>query len=137
MRRFLRETLGAEMAGREFSFARVCWDADTVDRQFLIDRHPGFEGLVVAAGGSGMGFMMMPCVGQLISDVLEGGLEERLKKGLRWRPEIVGEKRDWLAKQGRFGADGNVMQFKDVEGWTTGRKEGVDGIVDGVEEVKL
>ena len=124
MRLFLRETLGAEIAEREFSFARICWDADTVDRQFLISRHPRIENLVVAAGGSGNGFMMMPVVGQLVADILEGRTEERLAKGLRWRPEIA-RGRDWTATQGRFGADGKVMEFQDVDGWTDGNE--VDG----------
>lgn len=95
MRRFLRDTM-PQIADRDFSFARICWDADTVDRQFLIDRHPRYEGLVVAAGGSGMGFMMMPVVGQLIVDTLERVIEPRLKKGLRWRPEQA-VNRDWQA----------------------------------------
>jgi hypothetical protein len=45
-----------------------------------------------------MGFMMMPVVGQLIVDRMEGVMEERLQKGLRWRPEqAVG--RDWQASK--------------------------------------
>lgn len=107
------------MAEREFSFARVCWDADTVDRQFLISKHPRTKNLVVAGGGSGMGFMMMPVVGQLIADTLEDCIEERLAKGLRWRPELA-KGRDWMSTQGRFGADGGVMDFQNVRGWTDG-----------------
>lgn len=97
MRRFLRDTM-PQLAEREFSFARVCWDSDTVDRQFLIDRHPKWRNLVVAAGGSGMGFMLSPCVGQLIADTLEESIEHRLRKGLRWRPEQA-EGRDWWASE--------------------------------------
>jgi hypothetical protein len=100
MRKFLQEAM-PQIADRDFSFARICWDADTVDRQFLIDRPKGKNGLVVAAGGSGMGFMMMPVVGQLIVDRMEGVMEERLQKGLRWRPEqAVG--RDWQASKFLF-----------------------------------
>lgn len=100
MRKFLQEAM-PQIADRDFSFARICWDADTVDRQFLIDRPKGKNGLVVAAGGSGMGFMMMPVVGQLIVDRMEGVMEERLQYGLRWRPEqAVG--RDWQASKFLF-----------------------------------
>lgn len=100
MRKFLQEAM-PQIADRDFSFARICWDADTVDRQFLIDRPKGKNGLVVAAGGSGMGFMMMPVVGQLIVDRMEGVMEERLQHGLRWRPEqAIG--RDWQASKFRL-----------------------------------
>lgn len=100
MRKFLQEAM-PQIADRDFSFARICWDADTVDRQFLIDRPEGRNGLVVAAGGSGMGFMMMPVVGQLIVDRMEGVMEEKLQKGLRWRPEQAVE-RDWQASKCLF-----------------------------------
>ncbi|THW73424.1 fructosyl amine:oxygen oxidoreductase, partial [Aureobasidium pullulans] len=119
MRKFLQEAM-PQIADRDFSFARICWDADTVDRQFLIDRPEGRNGLVVAAGGSGMGFMMMPVVGQLIVDRMEGVMEEKLQKGLRWRPEqAVG--RDWQAIQDRHGGEGKIMDFHDVKGWTSGK----------------
>lgn len=120
MRRFLHETLGPQMADREFSFARICWDADTADRQFLITPHPRHSGLIIAGGGSGNGFMMMPCVGQLVADLFEGTIEKRLLKGLRWRPEQA-KGRDWQSLQGRFGADGRIMDFHDVAEWTNGK----------------
>lgn len=125
MRSFLASTIGPEISSRPFSFARICWDTDTSDRQFLISRHPRWEGLVVAAGGSGMGFMMMPVVGKLVSDVLEDCVEEKLRFGLRWRPQSAsgGDKeRDLWDTNGRFGADGRVMDFRYVQGWTDGRK---------------
>jgi hypothetical protein len=41
---------------------------------------------------------MMPVVGQLIVERMEGAMEERLQNGLRWRPEqAVG--RDWQASK--------------------------------------
>ncbi|KAL2838964.1 FAD dependent oxidoreductase [Aspergillus pseudoustus] len=115
-RQFLRETV-PQIADRPFVFARICWDADTPDRQFLIDRHPRFKSLIVAVGGSGNGFMMMPAVGITVHHVLEGVLEDRLKYGFRWRPETaVG--RDWRDTQHRFGGDGAVGDFQRVEKWT-------------------
>lgn len=115
-REFLRETV-PQIADRPFSFARICWDADTPDRQFLIDHHPKYESLVVAVGGSGNGFMMMPAVGVAVADELEGILELKLKHGFRWRPETaVG--RDLRDTQNRFGGDGDVRDFQKVEEWT-------------------
>lgn len=119
MRLFLRDTM-PQLAEREFSFARLCWDADTVDRRFLIDKHPEVENLIVAVGGSGNGFMTSPAIGVLVADVLEnkGEVEERVKRMLRWRPEIAVD-RDWWDSQGRYGADGKVMDLRDVKEWTT------------------
>ncbi|OJJ60278.1 hypothetical protein ASPSYDRAFT_201671 [Aspergillus sydowii CBS 593.65] len=115
-RQFLREA-APHIADRPFAFARICWDADTPDRQFLIAQHPQYKSLVVAVGGSGNGFMMMPAVGIAIHKTLEGVLEPRLKHGFRWRPETaVG--RDWRDTQHRYGGDGTVRDFQKVEAWT-------------------
>lgn len=115
-RRFLRETV-PQVADRPFTFARICWDADTPDRQFLIDRHPKYSNLVVAVGGSGMGFMMMPAVSVQVADALEGTTEPRMKKGFRWRPETA-VARDWHDTQNRYGGDGKVMDLQQVHDWT-------------------
>lgn len=115
-REFLRETI-PHIAERPFTFARICWDSDTSDRQFLIDRPPICNRLVVAAGGSGMGFMMMPAVGIAIVDLLEGVIEPKLKHGFRWRPETaVG--RDWRDTQDRHGGDETVRDLQKVDEWT-------------------
>ncbi|KZM25017.1 uncharacterized protein EKO05_0009476 [Ascochyta rabiei] len=118
MRLLLRETM-PQLASRAFSFARLCWDADTVDRRFLIDRHPEVENLTVAVGGSGNGFMTCPAIGVLVADVLqrEGEVEERVRKMLRWRPETAVD-RDWWDSQGRYGADAKVMDLRNVQEWT-------------------
>ncbi len=115
-RRFLRETV-PQLADRPFAMARICWDADTPDRQFLIDLPPKRPSLVVAVGGSGMGFMMMPAVGLMVADALEGVMEPRLKHGFRWRPETAVH-RDWRDTQHRYGADGSVMDLQKVTEWT-------------------
>ncbi|EED19258.1 fructosyl amine:oxygen oxidoreductase [Talaromyces stipitatus ATCC 10500] len=115
-REFLRQTV-PQIADRPFSFARICWDADTPDRVFLIDHHPKYKSLVLAVGGSGDGFMMMPAVGVAIADELEGILELKLKKGFRWRPETaVG--RNWRDTQNRWGGGGDVRDFQKVDEWT-------------------
>ncbi|KAF2176378.1 nucleotide-binding domain-containing protein [Zopfia rhizophila CBS 207.26] len=117
MRRLLKETM-PQFEQRDFSFARICWDADTVDRLFLIDWHPELKNLVIAVGGSGHGFMTNPAVGILVADVVENKVEERLKRMMRWRPK-TSVHRNWWDTQNRFGADGKVMDFQDVQEWTT------------------
>lgn len=118
MRLLLRDTM-PQLADRAFSFARLCWDADTPDRRFLIARHPAIARLVVAVGGSGNGFMACPAVGVLVADAIEarGEIEERVRKMLRWRPETAVD-RDWWDAQGRYGADGKVMDLSRVEQWS-------------------
>jgi sarcosine oxidase/L-pipecolate oxidase len=117
-RDFLRDTM-PHLADRPFSFARICWDADTVDRAFLIDRHPEHASLVVAVGGSGNGAMQMPTIGAFIADTLEGRLQKELKEVVRWRPEIAVD-RDWWSTQNRFGGPNILMDFQDVKDneWT-------------------
>ncbi|KAJ5555235.1 hypothetical protein N7535_007675 [Penicillium sp. DV-2018c] len=117
-REFLRDTM-PQLAERPFSFARICWDADTVDRAFLIDRHPGYPSLVVAVGGSGNGAMQMPAIGGFIADALEGKLCSEVKDVVRWRPEIA-VRRDWWSTQNRFGGPNRVVDFQEVkeDEWT-------------------
>ncbi|KAL3451408.1 FAD dependent oxidoreductase [Aspergillus insuetus] len=117
-RDFLRDTM-PHLAERPFSFARICWDADTPDRAFLIDRHPEYTSLVVAVGGSGNGAMQMPAIGGFIVDALEGNLTDEVKDIVRWRPEMaVG--RDWSSTQGRHGGPEKMMDFQYVkqDEWT-------------------
>lgn len=116
MRRLLSETM-PQFADRKFSFARICWDADTVDRVFLIDKHPTYHNLTVAVGGSGNGFMACPAIGLVVADLFEGKLEGRLREMMRWRPDSSVD-RNWWSTQGRYGAEGKVMDFRDVEEWT-------------------
>ncbi|GME32188.1 FAD dependent oxidoreductase [Neofusicoccum parvum] len=119
VREFLQECM-PHLAQRPFSFARICWCADTPDRAFLITPHPEWKSLVLGVGGSGHGFMHMPIIGGYIADAMEGKLEGIMRRTWRWRPETaVG--RDWKDTQGRFGGGNVVMDFQDVKEneWTT------------------
>lgn len=119
IRRFLADTM-PQLRDRAFSFARICWCADTVDRNFLISLHPSLRNLVLAVGGSGHGFMHITSVGGFVVDAMEGKLEGRLKEAFKWRPEQA-VNRDWSDVQDRRGGPNAVMDFGDVEkegGWT-------------------
>lgn len=63
-RGFLRETM-PHLADRPFSFARICWCADTPNRAFLISKHPEYPSLVLGCGASGHGFCHIPVIGGL------------------------------------------------------------------------
>lgn len=118
-RDFLQECM-PHLAQRPFSFARICWCADTPNRAFLITPHPEHESLILGVGGSGHGFMHIPVIGRYIVDAMEGKLDRRMRHSWRWRPETA-VNREWKHTQGRFGGGNKVMDFQDVkEGeWTT------------------
>jgi sarcosine oxidase subunit beta len=48
----------------------------TPDRQAIIGRVPGHDGLWVAAGFSGHGFMLAPAVGRVLGDAITGSGED-------------------------------------------------------------
>ncbi|KAI0160042.1 fructosyl amine:oxygen oxidoreductase [Hypoxylon sp. FL1284] len=133
VRQFLKETM-PHLAERHFSFARICWDADTPDRMPLIDWYPhsrpGKRNFLLAVGGSGHGFKIMPAIGRVVLEFLEGRVDERTRRAFRWRPETAID-RNWWHVQDRWGADGKVMDFGDVKEWTS---IGESGREDEVEE---
>jgi sarcosine oxidase len=49
-----------------------CLYTETPTRDFIIDRHPQWPGLVIAAGFSGRGFKFAPGVGALLADLATG-----------------------------------------------------------------
>jgi glycine/D-amino acid oxidase-like deaminating enzyme len=56
---------------------RVCQYENTSNGDFLIDRHPDFENVWLAGGGSGHGFKHGPVVGEYVAALmLEDGIEE-------------------------------------------------------------
>jgi len=71
LRTFAAENM-PELLDLELEKGRLCWYTDSVDNNFLIDRVPGVENLVVASGGSGHGFKFLPVLGEHVVDVVEG-----------------------------------------------------------------
>lgn len=113
MRRNLRRVL-PELADRPFCYTRLCWDADTADRHFLISPHPNHQGLYVAAGGSAHGFKFLPVLGKYIADLLEGSLESDIAQQWQWRAgQTVTAKN--LAHQDP------ELELSDLTGWKGGK----------------
>lgn len=54
IRELLKETM-PQLVDRPFSFSRICWCADTPDREFIIDKHPQHPSLILGCGASGRG----------------------------------------------------------------------------------
>jgi sarcosine oxidase len=62
------------LAGAPLTEFRVCQYENTSNGDFLIDRHPDFENVWLAGGGSGHGFKHGPAVGEdLSARILDGG----------------------------------------------------------------
>ncbi|KAJ5737197.1 FAD dependent oxidoreductase [Penicillium malachiteum] len=84
MRRNLRRVF-PELADRPFCYTRLCWDADTADRHFLVTPHPGHKQLFLATGGSAHGFKFLPIIGKYVVDLLEGKLDAETVEKWQWR----------------------------------------------------
>jgi glycine/D-amino acid oxidase-like deaminating enzyme len=52
--------------------SRVCQYESTSNGDFLIDRHPDFDNVWLAGGGSGHGFKHGPAVGEYVSKIIDG-----------------------------------------------------------------
>lgn len=111
VRLFLHETM-PHLADRPFSFARICWCADTPNRDFLISSHPDYPSLTLGVGGSGHGYKHIPIIGRYIVDCMEEVLDERMGEVWRWRPETAAG-RDWEDVQGRMGGSYKVLNLAD------------------------
>lgn len=59
--------------------SRVCQYENTSNGDFLIDRHPAFENVWIAGGGSGHGFKHGPAVGEYVAARITGASEPPLE----------------------------------------------------------
>jgi glycine/D-amino acid oxidase-like deaminating enzyme len=71
-RLYLAERFPA-LAGAPLTESRVCQYENTSTGDFLIDRHPAFDNLLLAGGGSGHGFKHGPAVGEYVRRLLIEG----------------------------------------------------------------
>lgn len=61
-----------DLADAPITETRVCQYENTSNGDFLIDRHPHFENVWLAGGGSGHGFKHGPAVGEYVKSMLSG-----------------------------------------------------------------
>jgi glycine/D-amino acid oxidase-like deaminating enzyme len=96
---------------RPFVIEKICWCADSMDRNWLISKHPRHHRVVIATGDSGVGFKMLPVIGRYIGDVVEGkSLDPMLREAWDWRPQKTNSNH-------RLGGDGHVRDLKEMPGW--------------------
>ncbi|KOS19974.1 L-pipecolate oxidase [Escovopsis weberi] len=84
---------------RPWRETRLCWYADTCDGDWLVDWHPGWNGLFVATGDSGHAYKFLPVLGDKIVDCLVGkggALGEKWK----WKDIKAGGERGCASDQG-------------------------------------
>ncbi|HXB73028.1 MAG TPA: FAD-dependent oxidoreductase [Candidatus Acidoferrales bacterium] len=62
-----------ELRDAPLTESRVCQYESTCSGDFLIDRHPDFDNLWLAGGGSGHGFKHGPAVGEYLAQCVLGG----------------------------------------------------------------
>ena len=70
LRKFLDRHLPS--AGR-LKFGKTCLYTMTPDEDFIIDLHPAYPNIAIAAGFSGHGFKFSSAVGQILSDLIIAG----------------------------------------------------------------
>ena len=61
-----------DLASRPIVETRVCQYEATADTHFVIDRHPDFDNVWLAGGGSGHGFKHWPMIGRYVVDRMNG-----------------------------------------------------------------
>ena len=87
LRNFQHEVL-PDLADEPFWSTRVCWYADTLGGDFLVDFVPEYgHSLLIAGGGSGHAFKFVPVLGERVLERTEGCLEPELAELWRWRTE--------------------------------------------------
>jgi len=88
-RRFLAERFPA-LRDAPLTESRVCQYENTCNGDFLIDRHPEFENVWLAGGGSGHGFKHGPAVGEYVTACVLGRGEQEPRFSLASKRETPG-----------------------------------------------
>ncbi|KAJ4127980.1 hypothetical protein NW768_008263 [Fusarium equiseti] len=96
LRELVRQTL-PQFADRPFVKKTLCWFADTVGSDFIIDYVPDTSSSVLfLSGDSGHGFKFFPIFGEWVKDLLESDKGEKPVSRWRWKNPKTDEKQgDW------------------------------------------
>ncbi|KAK6953918.1 hypothetical protein Daesc_003880 [Daldinia eschscholtzii] len=79
IRKLLQEVF-PQFADRPLIDKHLCWFADTIDSDYIIDYVPDTNSsLIVLSGDSGHGFKMLPIFGEFVKEILERGSQNIAK----------------------------------------------------------
>lgn len=106
------------LESRPWKETRICWYSDTIDGDWVVDYHPGWEGLFIATGDSGHGYKFLPVLGDKILDCILGNGGEL---GHKWRWKDISDNGVGRVTNGKFvglgtedgsrsGAPGMILQ---------------------------
>ncbi|KAL7791961.1 FAD dependent oxidoreductase [Trichoderma ceciliae] len=76
------------LENRPWRETRLCWYSDTSDGNFLVDWHPGWEGLFIATGDSGHAYKFLPVLGEKLVDCM-AGKGGKLAEKWKWKKEAA------------------------------------------------
>ncbi|PNS17120.1 hypothetical protein CAC42_7174 [Sphaceloma murrayae] len=108
LRAFLARTFPS-LASRPFTKTRICWYLDTPSSDWLVDYHPSYPGLFVAAGGSGHAFKFVPVLGDAVVRRMNGEEILGFGRGRKW---------DWPVERKGYSHDGLVWSVD----WRGGKR---------------
>jgi monomeric sarcosine oxidase len=86
-REFLNERFPA-LRDAPLTESRVCQYENTSNGDFLIDRHPDFDNVWLAGGGSGHGFKHAPAVGEYVAGLIQGAMAPVERFSLASKAEV-------------------------------------------------
>jgi len=70
------------MTGAPLLESRVCQYENSIDHNFILDRHPEAENVWIVGGGSGHGFKHGPVIGEIVADAVLGSKAPPSEMGL-------------------------------------------------------
>jgi sarcosine oxidase len=76
------------LANAPVTETRVCQYENTSNGDFLIDRHPAWENVWLAGGGSGHGFKHGPTVGEYVAGMISGSSKAEARFGLASKQRV-------------------------------------------------
>jgi sarcosine oxidase/L-pipecolate oxidase len=96
LRELVRQTL-PQFADRPFVKKALCWFADTVNSDFIVDYVPNTSSSVLLlSGDSGHGFKMFPIFGEWVKNLLESEAGDQPVERWRWKNPVSDDvKGDW------------------------------------------
>lgn len=84
-----------DLVGAPVLETRACHYESSVDRNFIIDRHPDYDNVWLAGGGSAEGFKFGPVIGEYVARrVLELDNDPELAEQFRLKEEIFEEREE-------------------------------------------